>query len=483
MAKVKSAGRENIVWNPGDANPKQLLFYQSRTLYTAYGGAKGGGKTHAVRIKAVGGALFNPGIKILIMRQTYPAVESNHIEPIKRMVPPELASYNGTTHVMTFTNGSIIRFGHWNGDDSKREYNGQEYDWIFIDEATQFSEEAFRFLGGCLRGVNEFPKRMYLTCNPGGVGHRWVKRLFIDRDYKTNCENPEENENPDDYTMIFATVEDNYHLLQSSPAYLQTLSALPEDVRRAYRYGDWNAVGGNYFKEFKPETHTMKPFKIPAHWLRYRSFDYGLDMFACVWWAVDEDGRCWGYRAYSKEGLIVQDAATEAKNHTLPGEQIAITYAPPDMWSRQKDTGRTMAELFMLNGLPIVKSDNNRVQGHMMIKDMMAAIPLRDPYVKSLFPAGEAPDKLPGLMFFDDPTLENVISNLEDIQTDEKNPNDCATQPHEITHRVDAVRYFCVSRILVAEAAKAEPEDEDDNEVVDYDAAMCGGDINENYLM
>lgn len=208
-----------------------------------------------------------------------------------------------------------------------------------------------------------------------------------------------------------------------------------------------------------------------------------VDMFACVWWAVDEDGRCWGYRAYSKEGLIVQDAAAEAKNHTLPGEQIAITYAPPDMWSRQKDTGRTMAELFMLNGLPIVKSDNNRVQGHMMIKDMMAAIPLRDPNVRCLFPAGKAPDKLPGLMFFDDPTLENVISNLEDIQTDEKNPNDCATQPHEITHRVDAVRYFCVSRILVTEAAKAEPEDEDDNEVVDYDAAMCGGDINENYLM
>lgn len=275
-AKVKAEGRKNVVWNPGEANPKQLLFYQSRTLYTAYGGAKGGGKTHAVRIKAVGGALFNPGIKILIMRQTYPAVESNHIEPIKRMVPPELASYNGTTHTMTFTNGSIIRFGHWNGEDSEREYNGQEYDWIFIDEATQFSEEAFRLLGGCLRGVNEIPKRMYLTCNPGGVGHRWVKRLFIDRDYKTNCENPEENENPDDYTMIFATVEDNYHLLQSSPAYLQTLSALPEDVRRAYRYGDWNAVGGNYFKEFSPETHTMKPFKIPAHWLRYRSFDYGL---------------------------------------------------------------------------------------------------------------------------------------------------------------------------------------------------------------
>lgn len=483
MAKVRAEGRKNVVWDPGEANPKQLLFYQSRTLYTAYGGAKGGGKTHAVRIKAVGGALFNPGIKILIMRQTYPAVESNHIEPIKRMVPPELASYNGTTHTMTFTNGSVIRFGHWNGEDSEREYNGQEYDWIFIDEATQFSEEAFRLLGGCLRGVNEIPKRMYLTCNPGGVGHRWVKRLFIDRDYKTNCENPEENENPEDYTMIFATVEDNYHLLRSSPAYLQTLSALPEDVRRAYRYGDWNAVGGNYFKEFRPETHTMKPFKIPAHWLRYRSFDYGLDMFACIWWAVDEDGRCWAYRAYSKKDLIVQEAAAEAKRHTLPGETITVTYAPPDMWSRQKDTGRTMAETFMVNGLPIVKSDNNRVQGHMMMKDMMAPIPLKDPFVRGLFPAGEIPEKLPGLMFFDDHTLEEVVTNIEDIQADEKNPNDCATQPHEITHRVDACRYFCVSRVMRTEAPKPEEDEDDDGELEDYDASMCGGEICEGYLM
>ena len=127
----------------------------------------------------------------------------------RRLVLKHHPDCGGDTETMKQINieyGSIIRFGHWNGDDSKREYNGQEYDWIFIDEATQFSEEAFRFLGGCLRGVNEFPKRMYLTCNPGGVGHRWVKRLFIDRDYKTNCENPEENENPDDYTMIFATV-------------------------------------------------------------------------------------------------------------------------------------------------------------------------------------------------------------------------------------------------------------------------------------
>ena len=89
------------------------------------------------------------------------------------------------------------------------------------------------------------------------------------------------------------------------------------------------------------------------------------------------------------------------------------------MWARSRDTGKTMAETFILNGLPIVKSDNNRIQGHMMIKDMLAPIPLKDKYVRALWPEGKAPDKLPALMFFDD--LEKVISDIRDIQRDDNN--------------------------------------------------------------
>src|SRR5699024_12460667 len=47
----------------------------------------------------------------------------------------------------------------WAGETSELEYNGQEYDWIFLDEATQFTWRSFQFLGGLLRGVNDFPKR------------------------------------------------------------------------------------------------------------------------------------------------------------------------------------------------------------------------------------------------------------------------------------------------------------------------------------
>ena len=459
MKRRAPSGNKSIVWNPGEVSEKQKLFLNSKHLFTCYGGAKGGGKTHVVRLKAVGGAIYNPGIRILIMRRTYPELEENHIRPLIATVPQEIASYNGSTHLMTFYNGSTIKFGHWSGAVSEQEYQGLEFDWIFIDEATQFTERDFNYIGGCLRGVSSYPKRMYLTCNPGGVGHRWVKRLFIDRAYKTSI-NPEENENPDDYFFIPATVEDNKWLLESSPNYLRMLANMPEDLRKAYRYGDWDALGGNYFPEFKENIHTCEPFAIPGSWLRYRSIDYGLDMLACYWFAVDEEGRSYCYREFCKEGMIVQDAAKAILERTI--EDVPITFAPPDLWSRQKDTGKTMAELFALNGLPLLKVDNNRVQGHMMIKDMLA---LRK-------------DGKPSLIFFN--TCTRIISDIQDIQADENNPNDCAKEPHDITHSVDGVRYYCVSRISRPEAPKEIDEEEQEEET--YDDYMTGGEAGDSYL-
>ena len=272
---------------------------------------------------------------------------------------------------------------------------------------------------------------MYLTCNPGGVGHNWVKRLFIDRAYKTNSDNPEENENPDDYNFIFATVEDNEFLLKSSPLYLRNLANMPEDVRRAYRYGDWDAIGGNYFKEFSRKVHVVKPFAIPPNWDRYRCFDYGLDMFSCFWFAIDTDGRLWFYRHYEHKDLIISEAAKQALEHTPMTEKIKATYGPPDMWNRQRETGRNMAEVFAENRLPLIKADNSRVQGHMLMKEMMAEKDVHDPFVLKQFKA----ERLPMLMFLDT-VNSKVFSDIESIQADEDNPNDCAKQPHDLTHCV-----------------------------------------------
>ena len=458
MPRYKQTAGGTVQVDLGTLNPKQKQFCQSRSRYTAYGGARGGGKTHVLLRKAAGGALTYPGIKILIVRREYPELEQNIILPMQKLIPPEVGSYNGSMRMMFFCNGSIIKFGHYGAGDDQ-EYQGLEFDWIFMEEATQFSESQFRTLGACLRGATKFPRRMYLTCNPGGIGHLWVKRLFVDREYR-------EGEKAKDYTFIPATVDDNPQLLEASPEYKQMLDLLPEDVRRAWRYGDWNAMAGTFFPEFRRETHVIAPFvRVPREWKKYRAFDYGLDMFACLWVAVDFEGRAYVYREVQQSGLIVSEAAKLANSLTPPEEHIEFTIAPPDMWNRQKDSGRSMAEIFAQYGLGLLKASNNRVQGWMAVKELLK-------------PMKSDTDR-PGLLVTEN--CVGLIRNLPSIQHDEKNPSDCATEPHEITHICDAARYFCVTRVLGAQKT-AEKIVDDFDEGEDYDEAMTGGEMTADYL-
>lgn len=159
------------------------------------------------------------------------------------------------------------------------------------------------------------------------------------------------------------------------------------------------------------------------------------------------------------------------------------------MWNRQKDTGRTMAELFISNGIPITKSDNNRVQGHMLIKEMLAPVILKDPYVKKRYKEGEIPDTLPGMIFFKN--CKEILEDLPAIQHDDNNPNDCAKEPHEVTHTVDGVRYFAINRKLPAEAviSPTSPRQKyeewmqsQDNGGEEYDTYMCGGEPTPSYI-
>lgn len=460
--KVKTGGG-SVTIDLGRPNSKpQQEFFASRCKYTAYGGARGGGKTWASSRKAIGGALRWPGIKILMIRREYDDMRNSLIEPMLAILPQEIATYNGTLNIIYFVNGSTIKFGNMPGYGAAvaGKYQGQEYDWIFMEEATQFTEQEFRGLGACLRGVNKIPKRFYLTCNPGGVGHHWVKRLFVSREFR-------DGENPADYCFIKATVEDNKDLMESSPDYVQALDLLPEDIRNAHRYGDWDALAGTYFSEFRPELHTCKPFRIPDEWPRYRAFDYGLDMFACLWIAVDFSGRCYVYREYCESDLVVSDAARVMRACTPPEERVSFTIAPPDMWNRQKDSGKNMAELFMQNGIGLLKASNSRIQGWLALKELMK---LRK-------------DGKPGLIIFSD--CKSLIEFLPALQHDAKNPSDCAKEPHEITHAPDALRYFAVMRTMPAiKNAVITPEDDfdDGRGASDYDSVMCGGEPQESYM-
>lgn len=119
-------------------------------------------------------------------------------------------------------------------------------------------------------------KQMVLCANPYGVSKAYLKRLFVDREFITDSNNPEENEDPSQYEFIPSTVDDNPYLDLAD--YTRALSQLPEDIREASRYGSWDTNYGCYFSNFIKQINTCEPFDIPSNWPKYRAVDYGKSM-------------------------------------------------------------------------------------------------------------------------------------------------------------------------------------------------------------
>ena len=229
-------------------SPKQAMFLRDKHKHILFGGARGGGKSWCVRDKAKRLSLRYPGIKLLIVRRTYQELENNHIQPLRGELHG-IARYVKAERMFYFPNGSTIRFGYCASDGDLDQYQGAEYDVIFLDEATQLREEWIRKIVVCVRGVNDFPKRVYYTCNPGGVSHGYFKRLFIDRKF-------EPGERPEDYSFIQSLVTDNKALMASQPEYVQQLESLPPKLRDAWLYGRWDIFQGQFFEELRltPDT-------------------------------------------------------------------------------------------------------------------------------------------------------------------------------------------------------------------------------------
>lgn len=438
----------------GKPNPKQDIFLKATERYVAYGGARGGGKSWALRFKLVVLCLRRHGIRCLMIRRTYAELKENHINVLRSMIPEQLAKYRESDKVFTFSNGSMLKLGYMDSESDVLQYQGQEYDIIALDEATQLSEYQFQTLKGCLRGANDFPKRMYLTCNPGGVGHAWVKRLFIDKEYRAD-------ENAADYRFIQALLYDNEPLMKKDPEYEKGLKSLPEDIREAWLYGKWDVFDGQFFKEFDRDIHVCELFPIPAHWVRYRAFDYGLDMLACLWIAVDEKGEAYVYRELNCSGLVVSKAAMAIKEATPENEKIQTTFCPPDMWSRQKDSGKSMALLFMENGIDLTSASNDRIQGWLQVKEAMTVRNVKDEFTGKETRAARL-----HIM----KNCGELIRNLPLLQFDAKNVNDVSTSPHDITHNTDALRYFCISWF-----SKAKEQTDGKNDFERYKEKLLSG--------
>lgn len=408
---------------------KQKQFIDATENEVLFGGAAGGGKSYGQIVDALLVALRHPGSKQLILRRSFAELEKSLIRTSLALYPREIYSFNSSLHTGKFKNGSLIDFGYCAAENDVYQYQSAEYDILRFDELTHFTEEQYVYLISRVRGANSFPKQVKSSTNPGGIGHSWVKERFIDpapygKSFRSGSR----------MTRIYlpALLEDNSFLLCHDPDYKERLLELPERERRALLYGDWNIFEGQYFTEFDRARHVIEPFEIPHHWRRFRTLDYGLDRLACLWIALSPDGVAYVYREIAKSDLTIGEAAEEIRALTPKDEEIYATLAPPDLFGRSQESGKSKATLFLENGVAFTKTSNDRECGWLAIKELLR-------------------DTGSGIRLFFFSTCTEIIRCLPALIRDKLRPTDCSSEPHELTHAPDALRGFAIYHARPAE--------------------------------
>lgn len=411
-------------------SPKQKLFLSATADEVLYGGAAGGGKTCGQLIDAFLYAMRYTRSKQILFRRSYPELEKSVIRQAFELFPVTLYKYSNTSHTMTFQNGSVLDFGYISSEEDVYQYQSAEYDVIRFDELTHFTEFQYEYMRSRLRGTNGYPKQMKSSTNPGNIGHAWVKARFIDpaeygKEFVGEYVN-DENGNKKALTRIFipAKVTDNKFLMENDPNYILNLSALPESQRKALRDGSWDIHTGQFFPEFAYDVHTIEPFTIPETWRVYRTIDYGLDMLAAYWIAIDEHKEVYVIREFCKKDLVISDAARAIIENTH--EPIYCTFAPPDMWGRAQESGKNKAQIFYEHGVRFTRSSNDREAGWLAIKELLKL----------------QKDGTPKIHIFR--TCTELIKCIPALIVDDRKPSDCSKEPHEFTHSPDSLRYFAV---------------------------------------
>ena len=391
-----------------------------------------------------------PGLRCLLVRRTLPELRSNHLQPLLAEYG-EILTWCERDRTLTLDNGSTITLGYSAAERDALRYQGQEYDVIALDEATQLSEYQFSIFKACLRGTRDCPRRMYLTCNPGGVGHQWVKRLFVDKNYTGR-------EIPENYNFIPALVYDNKAFLESDPEYVAVLEALPEKRRKAMLYGDWNAIEGAFFDEFmnnpdgyktRINTHVIDPFDIPDHWQIYRSYDHGFSRpYSTGYWTVSPDGtifriaELYGCTGTANEGVkqAPQDIFRtmkefESSHPHLKDRRIIGGVADPSIWNAS--SGKSVAEHAAEHGIYFSRGDNKRVAGWMEVRSRLAVDNNGRPSMYIFSNCKAAIRTIPLMMYAQHGDPEDLDTDMED-------------------HVCDEIRYFCMSRPMKSRVPKAQ---------------------------
>lgn len=441
----------------------QQLFHESTADEVMYGGAAGGGKSHALRWEALIRSLEIPRHKALILRKNFPDLEKSQIRASLEEFPREVCKYIGNKRRWEFANGSIIDFGHLDSDTDIYKYKSAEYEYIGFDELTDFTKDQYTYLLSRLRTTKKSIKPiMRSATNPEGRGLNWVKKRFIEPAKPYEVWKPERGGTRQ---FIPATIYDNDHVNRED--YIEKLRSLPEDRMKALLEGDWNQFKGQVFKEFDNSIHVLTPFKVPNGWARYMALDWGFTKpFAILWGAVAGEDYKVGKRLIPKDSVVIyreyygcekgevdkgiEKPAREVawKIIEIEKEPVQIRIADPATWAHRGHDGPSISEIFHEEGVYMMRADNDRLAGKMQIHDRLR---VND-------------NGHPSLFILDN--CQHLIRTLPALPYDTRRPEDVDTDAED--HLYDALRYLLMGRPMKTRPKKKRKKKPPTNKYTGY---------------
>jgi hypothetical protein len=330
---------------PQSPTPKQAEFLGLDCLEALYGGAAGGGKSSALLMAALQ-YVHVPGYAALILRRTYAdlSLPGAIMDRAHDWLQGTGATWNGTEKRWTFPSGAVLQFGYCETARDVYRYQGAEFQFVGIDELTQWPEQPYRYLMSRLRRPegSATPLRMRSASNPGGIGHEWVKRRFL--------EGPA--------AFVPAALVDNPHV--DAVAYRKALDLLDATTRKQLLEGVWTRDAGGLVYRFDDARNVAHPPKLTTYLV---GIDYGFTdatAFAVLGWR-EQDPTVYVVGAYKRTGLTPSDAAEEA-------HRLSATYKPVKMVGDVGGLGKGYAEEARRRfALPIEPADKNNKRGYISL--------------------------------------------------------------------------------------------------------------------
>jgi len=384
--------------------------------YLLYGGAMGGGKSYFLRWKLLRMLLafaergFH-GVTVGLFCEDYPALKDRHLSKIRFEFPEWLGEYNAADHNFILYpefGGGVIAFR--NLDDVSK-YQSSEFAVIAVDELTKNTEDEFTFLRTRLRWPGISDTRFIGATNPGGKGHLWVKRFWLDRSFA------DYEQEADLFVYVRALLKDNPYI--NDPAYLKALESLPAEKKRAYLEGDWDLYEGQYFAEWRKEQHVVLPRSIPMSWPKFRSIDVSgrNGVTSCHWYALDHDGAIWVYREHYARGMDSDQHADRIRELSVH-EEYRYTVIDSSAFDKA-GFSETMAEVYQRHGVyDLIPSAKSRLAGWDVVHQYLRWDETTKPKLRVFSTCINMIRTIPSLVY-DPNNIQDVDSSGEDHAADD----------------------------------------------------------------